>query len=163
MIVMLLHDILCLESWIRCVFSLSLLVYNGGFLREGTSSTRLAVKECIKMNQLFDITISKIVWYACRILHGQSLHRLSTCLIPVYSVRSSVEWFPVSATVSHLCVKQLGLKWNKVNFDSHKAVGGKVTITGNGFTYTVFVVALYSIRLHVHAHIKWYHYIYLNV
>lgn len=55
------HDILCLESLIRCVFSLSLLVYNGGFLREGTSSTRLVVKECSKMNQLFDITISKIV------------------------------------------------------------------------------------------------------
>ena len=91
-----------------CFFSISRLVYNGGFLREGTSSTRLAVKERSKMNQLFDTTISKIVWYACRILLGQSLHRLSTCLIPVYSVRSSVEWFPVSAMVSHLCVKQLG-------------------------------------------------------
>lgn len=76
------------------------------------------------MIQLFDITISKLVWYACRILLGQSLHRLSTGLIPVYSVRSSVEWFPVNATVSHLCVKQLGLKSNEVNFDSQKAVGG---------------------------------------
>ena len=54
-------DLLCLESLIRCVFSLSRLLNNGGFLREGTSSTRLAVKERSKMNQLFNITISKIV------------------------------------------------------------------------------------------------------
>lgn len=55
---------------------------------------------------------------------GHSLDGISTCLIPVYSLCSSEEWFPVSVTVSHLSVKQLGLKSNTVYFDSHKTLSG---------------------------------------
>lgn len=58
-------------------------------------------------------------------IDGHSLHGLPDCLKPVNSVRSSLEGFPDSAPVSHLSVKQLGLKSNTVYFDSHKTLKGE--------------------------------------
>lgn len=47
------------------------------------------------MKQLFIafVTVSKSVWCTGIIPDDPSLHWLSNCLLPVYSVRSIVEWF----------------------------------------------------------------------
>lgn len=67
-----------------------------------------------------------------------TLHLLDSFLILIVNLYKAEIKIDILIVRKYIVVHiQLGLKSNEVNFDSHKALWwwGKVTTTGNGFTY----------------------------
>lgn len=94
------------------------------FLRQGHLQNVYQFKNALKWTNYLLVLLEKLFDIQVEVLMviPWSLRRLSTCFIPVYSMRSSKEIFPVCATVSNICVKQLGLMSNTVYFDSHNTL-----------------------------------------